>query len=291
MINQTRAVSVVAAALRRARAGVANTSRPIGSFLFLGPTGVGKTELARSLAAVYFGDEASMIRLDMSEYQQPDDVKRLLASAATNPDGLLPHIKQRPFSVVLFDEVEKAHPNLLNLLLQLLDEGRLTDSDNKAVSFKDAIIIATSNAGADDIRQRIEKGEQLESFEHEFIDHLINGGSFKPELLNRFDDIVLFRPLNQSELGQIVGLMVTEVNRTLEAQKVKVELTETAVAALVQAGYDPRLGARPMRRMVQRTVEDAVAGRILRQEAKSGDTIKLDTSDLNLTSSQTKIAN
>jgi ATP-dependent Clp protease ATP-binding subunit ClpC len=282
MINQTRAVTVVSAALRRARAGVSNPKRPIGSFLFLGPTGVGKTELAKSVAALYFGSESSLIRLDMSEYQQASDITRLLGSAAENPTSLLPKIRQQPFSVVLFDEIEKANPSILNLLLQLLDEGNLTDSDNKATSFRDAIIIATSNAGADEIRDRIARGEELSAFESEFIDNLISGGSFKPELLNRFDEIVLFRPLNESELVKVVGIMIAEVNQTLSPQKVSVTLTTEAITALVHAGYDPRLGARPMRRMVQRTVEDAVAGKILRSEATPGSIINLSLSDLNL---------
>ena len=285
MINQSRAVGVVAAALRRARAGVANPKRPIGSFLFLGPTGVGKTELTRSLAAIYFGSERNMIRLDMSEYQQTSDVSRLLASATQNPEALLPKVRQQPFSVVLFDEIEKAHPNILNLLLQLLDEGQLTDTDNKVASFKDAIVIATSNAGADEIRRRIEAGEELENFEQVFADDLINKGTFKPELMNRFDEIVLFRPLNQEELAQVVALLVAEVNRTLEPQKIRVELDPEAVTALVKAGYDPRLGARPMRRMVQRRVEDAVAGQILRGQARAGDVIKLGVAEVGSTAS------
>ncbi len=280
MINQSRAVSVVAAALRRARAGVSNPKRPIGSFLFLGPTGVGKTELARSLAALYFGSEANMIRLDMSEYQQTTDVTRLLASAADNPAGLLAKVRTSPFSVVLFDEIEKANPNILNLFLQLLDEGNLTDSSNKPASFKDAIVIATSNAGADEIRKHIEAGEELEAFEQKFTEDLITSGQFKPELLNRFDEIVLFRPLKPIELVEVVKLMVGEVNHTLEPQKIQVALTDAAIAQLVAAGYDPRLGARPMRRMVQRRVEDAVAGQILRGQAKAGDTITLDLADV-----------
>ncbi|HEY6736809.1 MAG TPA: AAA family ATPase, partial [Candidatus Saccharimonadia bacterium] len=280
MINQTRAVGVVANALRRARAGVANPKRPIGSFLFLGPTGVGKTELARSLAAVYFGNEANIIRLDMSEYQQVADVDRLLEDASANPQGFLPSIRMTPFSVVLFDEIEKAHPNVLNLFLQLLDEGSLTDLANHPASFKDAIIIATSNAGADEIRQRIENGEELESFEQQFIDDLISSGQFRPELLNRFDEIVLFRPLKPEELVQVVQIMVEEVNRTLAPQQITVELTPDALQTLVEQGYDPRLGARPMRRMVTRRVEDAVAGQILRGEAQPGDTITLDASHL-----------
>ena len=280
MINQTRAVSVVANALRRARAGVANPKRPIGSFLFLGPTGVGKTELAKALAALYFGDEASIIRLDMSEYQQVADVDRILESAADNPQGFLPHIRQTPFTVVLFDEIEKAHPNILNLFLQLLDEGNLTDTAGHATSFKDAIIIATSNAGADEIRAHIEAGEELESFEEQFTNDLIDSGAFRPEFLNRFDEIVLFRPLKPEELAQVVKLMVEEVNKTLANQKITVQLTDAATAQLVDTGYDPRLGARPMRRMVQRRVEDAVAAMILRGEAKPGDTITLNAEHL-----------
>ena len=287
MINQTRAVSVVANALRRARAGVANPKRPIGSFLFLGPTGVGKTELARSIAALYFNDESSIIRLDMSEYQQVADVDRILAGAAENPEGLLPKVRQKPFSVVLFDEIEKAHPNILNLFLQLLDEGNLTDSTSHPTSFKDAIIIATSNAGSDDIRARIEAGQALEDFEADFTNSLIDSGAFRPELLNRFDEIVLFRPLNQSELGQVVKLMITEVNKTLANQNIAVALTDAAAAELVVAGYDPRLGARPMRRMVQRRVEDTVAEMILRGEAHPGDTITLDAQNLGGVSSAT----
>ncbi len=280
MINQTHAVSVVAAALRRARAGVANPKRPLGSFLFLGPTGVGKTELARSLAALYFGAETNMVRLDMSEYQQASDVGRVLAGAGENPQGLLAKVRQQPFSVVLFDEIEKADQNILNLMLQLLDEGNLTDSSGKTTSFKDAIIIATSNAGAEEIRQHIEAGEELSAFEQQFTDNLISSGQFKPELLNRFDEIVLFRPLGEPELAQVVALLIAEVNRTLEPQKLSVTLTEAAIAHLVTTGYDPRLGARPMRRMVTRTVEDAIAGRILRGETAAGDVITLNRGDV-----------
>jgi ATP-dependent Clp protease ATP-binding subunit ClpC len=281
MINQTRAVGVVANALRRARAGVSNPKRPIGSFLFLGPTGVGKTELARSLAALYFGSESNIIRLDMSEYQQISDVDRILAGAAQNPEGLLPKVRQQPFSVVLFDEIEKAHPNVLNLFLQLLDEGNLTDTTSHATSFKDVIIIATSNAGSDEIRTRIEAGEALEDFEQDFTNNLIDSGAFKPELLNRFDEIVLFRPLNEAELGQVVKLMISEVNKTIANQNITVAITDEAAAQLVAEGYDPRLGARPMRRMVQRKVEDTVAAMILRGEAKPGDTITLGLEQLN----------
>lgn len=282
MINQSRAVNVVASALRRSRAGVANPKRPIGSFLFLGPTGTGKTELARSIAATYFRNEQNMIRLDMSEFQQESDVSRILSAGQNEASSLLLQVRQQPFSVVLLDEIEKAHPNILNLLLQLLDEGQLTDSGGRAVSFKDCVIIATSNAGADTIRERIEQGQPLESFEQEFTDQLIGSGQFKPELLNRFDEIVLFRPLTPDELGQVVRLMLAEVNKTLSNQNIVVELTDAAVAKIVDVGNDPRLGARPMRRALQRAVEDTVAQRILRGEVHPGDRLTLDAPDLAL---------
>lgn len=282
MINQTHAVSVTASALRRARAGVANPKRPIGSFLFLGPTGVGKTELAKAISAVYFGDEATMIRLDMSEYQQPDDVKRLLSDGQGETSSLIMSVRQQPFGVVLLDEIEKAHPNVLNLLLQLLDEGQLTDTGGRMASFKDCIVICTSNAGADTIRERVGAGEPLEKFEDEFTDQLIKSGQFKPELLNRFDEMVLFRPLTPEELLQVVTLMMKEVNATLAPQNISVELTQAAAQKIVEAGYDPRLGARPMRRTLQRAVEDVIAGKILRGDLSAGDHATLDTTDLAL---------
>ena len=279
MINQSRAVSVVASALRRTRAGVANPNRPIGSFLFLGPTGVGKTELAKSIAATYFKNESNIIRLDMSEYQQEDDVKRILAGS-NDSSSLIMSVRERPFSVVLLDEIEKAHPNVLNLLLQLLDEGQLTDVDGRAASFKDCIIIVTSNAGSQEIREHIAKGEELETFQAAFIDQLISSNQFKPELLNRFDEIVLFRPLNESELAQVVGLMMQEINQTLSNQKIIIKLTDTAVARIVATGYDARLGARPMRRVLEHAVEDPVANQILSGQIKPGDQITMDESDL-----------
>ncbi|MEO6761723.1 MAG: AAA family ATPase [Candidatus Saccharimonadales bacterium] len=282
MINQSRAVSVVANALRRNRAGVANPNRPIGSFLFLGPTGVGKTELAKAITATYFHSETNLIRLDMSEYQQESDVARLLSDGETETSSLILRVRQQPFSVVLFDEIEKAHPNILNLLLQLLDEGQLTDVRGRKVSFKDTVVIVTSNAGADSIRERIEKGEELENFESQFIDQLIESGQFKPELLNRFDEIVLFRPLKANELGQIVRLMLGEINKTLANQNINVELTDAAVAKIVEVGNDPRLGARPMRRTLQKAVENTVAEKILKGDINPGDSVILDTNDLSI---------
>ena len=280
MINQKRAVNVVASALRRGRAGVSNPKRPVGSFLFLGPTGVGKTELARSLAAVYFGSEQQMIRLDMSEYQQPDDVSRLLATGGTNERSLLLAIREQPFSVVLLDEIEKAHPNVLNLLLQMLDEGQLTDQQGRPASFRSSIIIATSNAGAADIAGRVREGGTLDDFERPLIDKLISQGQFKPELVNRFDEVVLFRPLNEEELAQVAQVMLRGVNKTLEAQQISVQLTPEALKQIVHQGYDPEFGARPMRRIIQKTVENAVAVKILRQEVQPGSVVTLDVKDL-----------
>ena len=282
MINQSHAVEVVANSLRRARAGVTNPKRPIGSFLFLGPTGVGKTELAKAIAATYFGAEENMIRLDMSEFQQPEDVQRLLSTGVQDTSSLLMRIRQQPFAVVLLDEIEKAHPNVLNLLLQMLDEGQLTDLSGRSASFKDCIIIVTSNAGADIIRERIDKGESLESFAQQFSEQLISSGQFKPELLNRFDEMVLFRPLKTEELAQVVRIMVGEVNKTLTAQNISVELTDGAVAKIVEVGNDPKLGARPMRRTLQRAVEDTLAEMILKQIAKPGDHVIIDTPNLKI---------
>ncbi len=275
MINQTVAVKAVSSALRRARAGVRNQSRPIGTFLFLGPTGVGKTELAKSVAAVYFGSEQQLVRLDLNEYSQGKDVERLIADASDDAHSLTAQIARQPFSVVLLDEIEKAHPNVLDTLLQVLDEGILRDTNNRQVSFRDAVIIATSNAGADRIREHIDAGKQLEEIEQQFTDELISTGVFKPEFLNRFDEIALFRPLTKPELLQVVDLILAGVNATLAVQKVQVVVEEDAKELLVDAGFDPRLGARPMRRIVQRTVENIVAELLLSQRATAGNTIQL----------------
>lgn len=283
LINQTRAVSVVANALRRARSGVNNPNRPVGTFLFLGPTGVGKTELAKALADVYFGGRDQIVRVNLNEFNRGEDVNRLLAPTEAGGTSLLAQIRRQPYSVVLMDEIEKAHPEVLNVLLQLLDEGSLRDITGREASFKDAIVIATSNAGADTIRKEIQEGHNLEEFEEDFVNQLIDKNLFQPEFLNRFDEIVLFRPLKPEELAQVVQLMITEVNQTLERQKVRVTLSEAAINWLVQKGNDPRLGARPMRRMVQRSVENIVAKKILEGTAGPGSEISLDVTDLEIT--------
>lgn len=275
MINQTHAVEVVSDALRRARAGVRNENRPIGTFLFLGPTGVGKTELSKALADVYFGGEDRMIRLDLNEYVQSSDVARLIADGADDPSSLTAQAMKQPFSVVLLDEIEKAHPQVLTTLLQLLDEGILRDIKNREVSFRDAIVIATSNAGADRIREYIERGYKLKDFEQKFIDELINDKLFKPEFLNRFDEIVVFRPLEKPELIQVIDLILAGINKQMALQKISINVAEDAKEFLVDKGYDPRLGARPMRRVVQRAVENLVAKEMLSGSIAPGTVIDI----------------
>lgn len=275
MINQKRAVTVVSDALRRARTGVRNQNRPIGTFLLLGPTGVGKTELSKALGEAYFGGEDRLIRLDMNEYSGAGDAGRLIEDGVDNPNSLTAQAMKQPFSVVLFDEIEKAHQNVLSTLLQLLDEGILRDAKNREVSFRDAIIIATSNAGADRIREYIERGYDLEQFEDKLTDELISSNQFKPEFLNRFDEIVMFRPLTKDELLQVIDLILAGVNKTLEPQKISVEVSLDAKKYLVEAGYDPRLGARPMRRVVQRAVENTVAKQMLSGNVEAGSKMQI----------------
>ncbi len=275
MVNQTRAVEVVSDALRRARAGVRNEARPIGTFLFLGPTGVGKTELSKALGDVYFGGEDRLIRLDLNEFVRQEDVARLIADGAKDSTSLTSRVMKQPFSVVLFDEIEKAHPAVLTTLLQLLDEGILRDEKNREVSFRDAIIIATSNAGAERIREYIERGYKLEQFEKSFVDELISSNQFRPEFLNRFDEIVIFRPLEKPELLQVVDLILAGINKTLASQKITVEVADDAKSYLVEKGYDPRLGARPLRRVIQRTVENTVAKQMLAGSVTPGSTVKV----------------
>ena len=275
MINQTKAVSAVANAIRRARSGVRNQNRPIGTFLFLGPTGVGKTELAKALSEIYFNGENNLIRIDLNEYVMAEDVNRLIASGAENPNSLTAQVMKNPFSVILLDEIEKAHPNVLTTLLQLLDEGILRDFNNREISFRDSIVIATSNTMADRIREYIERGYNLDQFEDKFVSELISNGDFKTEFLNRFDEIVIFRPLNQGELRQVIDLILKGVNKTLAPQHLSIEVDDDAKDFLVEKGYDPRLGARPMRRIVQKSVENIIAKKMLANEATPGSTLRI----------------
>ena len=278
MIDQVAAVKTVSDALRRAAAGVRNESRPIGTFLFLGPTGVGKTELAKALSSVYFSKESEIVRIDLNEYVKAEDVSRLIATAEEDGNSLTAQISKRPFSVVLLDEVEKASSEVLTTLLQLLDEGILRDSKNKEVSFRDAIVIMTSNAGADKIRETIQAGKELKK--EELTNELIASGQFKPEFLNRFDEICIFSPLGKAELREIAKLLLKSTNKTLAAQKIEVEVDEAGLDCLVEKGYDPVMGARPMRRIIQKTVENIVAKAVLSNSVNSGEKLKISASDI-----------
>lgn len=282
MVDQEEAVSAVSNALRRAAAGVKNQTRPIGTFLFLGPTGVGKTELAKSLSEVYFNGEKNIIRLDMNEFVSASDVSRLIRDGASDSLSLTAQVMKQPFSVILLDEIEKAHHSVLTTLLQVLDEGILRDEKNREVSFRDSIIIATSNAGANTIREKITAGTPIHEFKEELIETLISSGEFKPEFLNRFDEICLFKPLSKNDLVKILDLIIASTNKTLEPQKISVQLTPEAKQILIDQGYDPKMGARPMRRIVQKTVENIVAAAILSGTAQPGSTLTITPSEINI---------
>ena len=275
MIDQVEAVSAVSNALRRAAAGVKNNGRPIGTFLFVGPTGVGKTELAKAISETYFDGEENIIRLDMNEFVSANDVARLIKDGAEDALSLTAQVMKQPFSVVLLDEIEKAHPSVITTLLQVLDEGILRDEKNREISFRDTIIIVTSNAGANEIRERITAGEKIENFKEEFLDKLISSGEFKPEFINRFDEVCLFKPLSKDDLLQILDIIMKSVNKGLARQKITVTLDDEVKAMLVEKGYDPKMGARPMRRVVQKSVENAVAAAILAGQATPGSALNI----------------
>jgi ATP-dependent Clp protease ATP-binding subunit ClpC len=281
IVGQQHAVSSVSDALRRSRAGVRNQNRPIGTFLFMGPTGVGKTELAKSLASIYFGGEDSIIRLDMNEFSGPNDNARLIEDGAVNSNSLTAMVMKRPFSVVLLDEIEKANRTTILSLLQMLDEGILRDINNREVSFRDTIIIATSNAGADRIREYIDRGCDISQFEEQFMDELIDSKIFKPEFLNRFDEIVMFKPLSRDELIGVANIIIDNINKTLEPQKISVVLDHEVKKYLIEKAYDPKHGARPIRRVIQRTIENIIAKKMLSGEVQSGDVIRIDLEQIN----------
>lgn len=274
IINQEEAVSEIASAMRRARTQIASRSGPMGGFLFLGPTGVGKTETAKALASVYFGSEQRMIRLDMSEFQNVEDTERLLGSA--NGDGLLTTpIRENPFCLLLLDEIEKAHPNILNLFLQVLDEGHITDGLGRKINFQHTIIIATSNAGYQLILESIKANTDFATLKEKMRDHLFSQGLFRPEFLNRFDSIVIFKPLTKEHLLQIAELMLRKLQKGLKQKGIEFVITQELKEVLAELGYDPVFGARPMKRVIQQKVEDLLATAILKGELKPGDKVEI----------------
>jgi len=281
VVNQEKAISGLCEAMRRARAGVSGGKKPIGTFLFLGPTGVGKTETTKALAEAYFGSEKRMIRLDMSEYQQLDSMNRLIGSPdGKEPGFLVTAIRNDPFSLVLLDEIEKAHPNILNLFLQVLDEGRLTDSSGRAVSFLNTIIIGTSNAGAEFIREAVVAGKDQALLKTELLEKLQRDNIFRPEFLNRFDEISVFGPLSKEHLKKIAELMLGSLNKRLSSQGLGISITAELLDKLSELGNNPSFGAREMRRVVQDRVENFVAKKIINGETKRGELVTIDVNNL-----------
>jgi ATP-dependent Clp protease ATP-binding subunit ClpB len=276
VVGQDEAIKAVSNAVRRARAGLQDPNRPLGSFLFLGPTGVGKTELARALAEFLFDDEHALIRLDMSEYMEKHAVARLIGAPPgyigyTEGGQLTEAVRRKPFSVVLFDEVEKAHADVFNVLLQVLDDGRLTDGQGRVVNFQNTVVIMTSNLGSQAIQETLDDPETMRE---EVLDAL--HAFFPPEFLNRVDDITIFHSLNHAQIAEIVKLQVEHVTRRLGDQKIRIELTDAALRHLVTIGYDPRYGARPLKRAIQRELLDILALELLDKRFRSGDTVLID---------------
>jgi ATP-dependent Clp protease ATP-binding subunit ClpB len=275
VIGQKEALEAVANAVRRSRAGMQDPNRPIGSFIFLGPTGVGKTETARALAEFLFDDERAMVRLDMSEYMEKHAVARMIGA----PPGYVGYeeggqlteaVRRRPYSVVLFDEIEKAHPDAFNVLLQMLDDGRLTDSQGRTVSFRNTVIIMTSNVGSQLILELADRWEEAERRVMETLRQ-----TFKPEFLNRVDDVIMFRPLSPDDLLKIVDLQLIRVERLLTDRRLKLEVTPEVKRLLTEQGFDPVYGARPMKRAIQREIQNPLALAILEGDYGEGDTIRV----------------
>jgi ATP-dependent Clp protease ATP-binding subunit ClpB len=280
VVGQDPALERVANAIRRSRAGLSDPKRPIGSFIFLGPTGVGKTELARALAEFLFDDEHALLRIDMSEYMEKHSVSRLIGA----PPGyvgyeeggqLTEQVRRRPYAVVLFDEIEKAHPDVFNILLQIMDDGRLTDGKGRVVDFKNTILIMTSNIGSQFLQAESPRSEQqFEEASQQVMTAL--HAHFKPEFLNRVDDIIVFRPLGKEQLVRIIELRLEDVRRLLADRKISLELTDGAKELLFTQGYDPNFGARPLKRSIQKLVQDPLALKILDGEVLHGDHIIVD---------------
>ena len=283
VVGQDEAVRSVTEAIQRSRAGIQDPNRPIGSFLFLGPTGVGKTELAKTLAQALFDDENNLVRIDMSEYMEKFSVSRLIGA----PPGYVGYeeggqlteaVRRKPYSVVLFDEVEKAHPDVFNVLLQVLDDGRITDSQGRTVDFKNTILILTSNLGSEYLLNGIREDGSIDETARSQVDMLLRR-SFRPEFLNRLDEIVFYKPLTKENVTKIIDLQIAKLNSRLQAQQIRCRLTDAAKTAIVNAAYDPQYGARPLRRYVQHTVETMLSKKLLAGEILPGQTVTID--DLN----------
>jgi ATP-dependent Clp protease ATP-binding subunit ClpB len=283
VVGQEEAVKSVARAVRRARAGLKDPNRPIGSFIFLGPTGVGKTELAKTLAEALFDSEKNLVRIDMSEYMEKFSVSRLIGA----PPGYVGYeeggqlteaVRRKPYSVVLFDEVEKAHPDVFNILLQVLDDGRITDSQGRTVDFKNTILILTSNLGSQYLLEGINDRGEISEEARGQIDRLLKQ-SFRPEFLNRLDEVVCYKPLTKENITSIVDLLLAGLNRRLEDKQLKVELTEAAKSFVIDNGYDPLYGARPLRRYLQHSVETLAARKMIADEVQPGTTLVVDCQD------------
>ena len=280
VIGQDEAVTKVSEAILRSRAGIQDPNRPLGSFLFLGPTGVGKTELAKTLAQALFDDEKNMVRIDMSEYMEKFSVSRLIGAppgyVGYDEGGQLTEaVRRHPYSVVLFDEVEKAHPDVFNVLLQVLDDGRITDSQGRTVDFKNTILIMTSNLGSEYLLEGIQDGQISESARN-LVNQLLKT-HFRPEFLNRIDEIVCFQPLQREQITRIVALLVAGLNQRLSDRRISVRLTEEAMEAVIDQGFDPVYGARPLKRYLQSHVETLVARRLIRGDVRPGEELVIDT--------------
>ena len=289
VIGQDEGVTKVTEAIIRSKAGIKNPTKPIGSFLFLGPTGVGKTELAKALAEALFDDENNMVRIDMSEYMEKHSVSRLIGAppgyVGYDEGGQLTEaVRRKPYSVVLFDEVEKAHPDVFNVLLQVLDDGRITDSTGKTVDFKNTILIMTSNIGSQYLLDGIDEKGQIKPEAESSVMHDLRA-HFRPEFLNRLDEIILFKPLTKGNIGGIIELLIADVNKRLADKELKIALTDEAKDFIIENGYDPVYGARPLKRYLQKNVETLAAKLILADGVRAGDTIEIGLSDGKLTAS------
>jgi ATP-dependent Clp protease ATP-binding subunit ClpB len=282
VVGQDDALQAVAAAIRRARAGLQDPNRPIGSFIFLGPTGVGKTELARALAVFMFDDEKALIRVDMSEFQERHSVARLIGAppgyVGYEEGGYLTEaVRRRPYSVVLLDEIEKAHTDIFNLLLQILDEGRLTDGHGRTVDFKNVVVIMTSNIGSEFILD-----PDITEMDMDLRVTELMQATFKPEFLNRVDEVIIFHRLSLEHIKGIVDIQLGLLRKRLAEHDITLKLTDAAKAYLAQQGYDPAYGSRPLKRLIQKEIQDQLALALLKGEFRDGDTINVDEKDLGL---------